>query len=491
MRGGYFAGFVAGFLAWPGLLFAQAGAASPHPPAASSLRSSDWAMDEVELVDGRIFRGLIESQDERRLTLMEIQRPRGKPLGLLMRPLDAELVARIDRLPDGKRAELERRIERHRRRASIEAGRMGSLRIASLEQAGTSVLRYEGDWFSLDSTADEETTRRLIVRLEQVFSAYDRIFSARRKPRSRLVVKLFGEMSQYREFVASAGLRLDNPAFYWTERNTIVAGIDLARFSEQLAKARAANERVWRQMRADWRALDERARQRAKQLESHGYNEAQRIEELAATKARWRGDLEKLRAELEAADARNTQMFNDISARMFARLYHEAFHAYLENYVHDSAAGRATPRWLNEGLAQLYETAQLDVDTLRIDAPDRERLAALAADLRGVSPLGLAELMTAEERVFLSAHLDGRPTAARHYLYAWGLAYYLVFGPPALDDAGIDQLSARDGDPTAGLEKVVKIPLAQFETLWRREMLKPVPAAPSPRPVRSPPSTAK
>ena len=447
-------------------------------------------MDEVELVDGRVFRGLIESQDERRVTLVEIQRPRGKPLGLLIRPLETELVARVGRLPEGQRAELSVRIDQHKRRASIEAGRMAALTVHSVEQADTTLLRYEGGWFALESTADDETTRRLIVRLEQVFSAYQRIFPSRRKPSSRLTVKLFQEMAEYREFVSGAGLRLDNPAFYWTQHNTIVAGTDLARFSAQLAKATAANERVWRQLRADYRALDGRAREFAKQLESHGYSEAQRAEEMVATKSRWRGDLEKLRGQLVTAEAKNTQLFNEIAARTFARLYHEAFHAYLENYVYESTDRRGfAPRWLNEGLAQLYESAQLDVDTLRIDAPDRERLAALAADLRGPSPLSLAELLSAEERVFISAHLDGRPTGARHYLYAWGLAYYLVFGPPALDNAGIDRLSEQDIDPAVKLEKVVGMPLAEFEAVWRHEMLKPVPLAPWE--TRSPSSTAK
>ena len=448
-------------------------------------------MDEVELFDGRVFRGLIESQDDRHVTLLEIQRPRGKPIGFfLSRPLEMELVARVSRLPDGPRAELARRIVQYVRRASIEAGRMAALTVQSVEQAGKALRRYAGAWFELESTADDETTRRVIVRLEQVFSAYQRIFPSRRKPMSRLTVKLFGTMAEYREFVGSTGLRLDNPAFYWTQRNTIVAGIDLARFSAQLAKATAANERVGRQLRADFRALEGRANELARQLESHGYSEAQRTEELVATKARWRADLEKLRVQLEAAEARNTQMFNEISSRMFARLYHEAFHAYLQNYVYDSSdRERTVPRWLNEGLAQLYESAQLEVDTLRIDVPDRERLAALAADLPGPSPLPLAELLSAEERVFLSAHLDGRPTAARHYLYAWGLAYYLVFGPPALDNGGIDLLSEHDSNAGAKLEKLVGMPLAAFEAVWRREMLKPVPAAPAA--TRSPPSSAK
>ena len=44
---------------------------------------------------------------------------------------------------------------------------------------------------------------------------------------------------------------------------------------------------------------------------------------------------------------------------MFARAYHESFHAYLENYVypHDHYD---VPRWLNEGLAVMMEGGILD-----------------------------------------------------------------------------------------------------------------------------------
>jgi hypothetical protein len=435
-------------------------------------------MDEVELVDGRVFRGLIESQDAARVRLVEVQRQRGKPLGLLVRQLDVELVAKVVRLDDARRTELAQRIEQHKRRAAIEAGRMGALPIQSTAHGDQTTLRYDGPWFTLASTADEETTRRLIVRLEQVFLAYQRIFPPRRKPASPLAVRLFGTMNEYRQFVSEAGLRLDNPAFYWSQPNMIVAGSDLARFSAQLAKATAANERVWRQLLADCRAHESRMKERARTLEAHGFSEAHRTEELVATRARWEGDLKALRSELIAADSRNTQAFNQFAGRMFARLYHEAFHAYLENYVYASSDRRhAVPRWLEEGLAQLYESAQLDVDTLRIDAPDRERLGALAADLRSGSPLSLAEVVSADAQVFLAAHLDGRSTAARHYLYAWGLAYYLVFGPGALDSAGIETLARQDMDPRESLEKIAGMPLAEFEAAWRREMLKPAPLA--------------
>ena len=44
---------------------------------------------------------------------------------------------------------------------------------------------------------------------------------------------------------------------------------------------------------------------------------------------------------------------------MFRRLYHEAFHAYLDNYVYESP-GYEIPTWLNEGLAQVFAAGLLE-----------------------------------------------------------------------------------------------------------------------------------
>ena len=151
---------------------------------------------------------------------------------------------------------------------------------------------------------------------------------------------------------------------------------------------------------------------------------------------------------------------------MFARLNHEAFHAYLDMFVypHDQ---HHVPRWLNEGLAQVFETGQLDGDSLRIDAPDRDRLARLQQDL-ATQPLPLAQLLTAQEREFLGPHGDG--SSQRHYLYAWGLAYHLAFQENLLGTARLDQYvtpAAQKLSPVARFEGLVNQPLPSFEQRWR------------------------
>ena len=158
---------------------------------------------------------------------------------------------------------------------------------------------------------------------------------------------------------------------------------------------------------------------------------------------------------------------------MVTRLAHEAFHAYLETFVYPRRV-YDVPRWLNEGLAQTFEAGLLEADTLRIDTPNAAALARLQSDLRGASPLELADLLNAGSETFLSAHAADAQAASRMYYYSWGLAYYLafeqgVFGTPQFDA----YLNPAEGGKSAveRFERLVGKSLPEFQVEWRAAML--------------------
>ena len=62
---------------------------------------------------------------------------------------------------------------------------MEAVSLVPLEKEGNRYQHYAGKWFTLDSTADGRLTRRIIVRVEQIFAAYRQMLSPRRHPRSR------------------------------------------------------------------------------------------------------------------------------------------------------------------------------------------------------------------------------------------------------------------------------------------------------------------
>jgi hypothetical protein len=191
---------------------------------------------------------------------------------------------------------------------------------------------------------------------------------------------------------------------------------------------------------------------------------------MQARRNAWALKMQKMEQQLAEIRRRNDARFAQVTGEMFRRLAHEAFHAYVENFVFPHTAGEL-PRWLNEGLAQIFEYGQLEADALRIDAPDRALLARLQADLRGERPLPLADLLVADGRQFVKTH--GSAGTDRHYLYAWGLAWYLTFEFDLLRGERLDQYIARQGSGAKieAFAQLIGQPLDQFEPRWRAAML--------------------
>src|SRR5262249_11218184 len=154
---------------------------------------------------------------------------------------------------------------------------------------------------------------------------------------------------------------LKNPAFYDPSSNRVVCGTDLKRLGEDLAEFRLDARQ----------ALDKLAEQEARIVRLYG-----KSPELA----RHLQPLKEQRAQYEKAAKANDGKFETATRQLFQTLYHEAFHAYVGNFVYPPA-GRGNPdgpgelpRWLNEGMAQVFETAVFEAGELRIGHADRTRL---------------------------------------------------------------------------------------------------------------------
>ena len=153
-------------------------------------------------------------------------------------------------------ANLRRQIEQFVNRVPIESGRMDGVSLSPLAKEGNRYQHYAGRWFSLDSTADERTTRRIIVRVEQIFAAYRQARRGgivRRPP--RLVV--FRSRDQYLAFLSSRGVKIGNLACFLEDENVVAVGSDLARLSarmetinRQIDEIRSQLEELKKQLRA-------------------------------------------------------------------------------------------------------------------------------------------------------------------------------------------------------------------------------------------------
>lgn len=431
--------------------------------------SDEFKLETVHLKDSRVFSGLVDAERQSEIDFAEIVRQPGKPMYAVVRPIDKKAIARVNRLPEEERRVLIERLRAFRNRAQIEAGRIEDVSLTEVQRGGETWLAYDGNWFTLYSTADAQLTRRCVVRVEQIFRAYRQLLPPRTNPKQKLEMVLFDSFNEYRDDLARRKLEIENPAFFSPPLNLILAGSDLAHFAAELSRVRGQNENTRRHYESLQADFNKRLAKTADELKRNGYTRDEIADELRLRKRTWEDEHKARLAEIAEANRRNEALFDEVTRRMFVRLYHEAFHAYLENFVYPGGDS-AMPRWLNEGLAQVFETAQLDGDLLRIDAPSRTALSALQADLAG-EPLPLAELLTAKQESFLATHAGG--ASQRNYLYSWGLAYYLAFHQNLLGGAALEKyLSAESAElsPIARFEQLCGQPLADFERAWRSDM---------------------
>lgn len=459
------------------LMLAAAGiasAADAQNRVAAVAVNDEWKFDRVTLTDGKTIEGLLIADDSLTdIDFAEVHRRPGKPMSIVIRPLPRSAVGSVMRLEPAERQILRQRLDRFIHRAAIESRRMEDLKLSSSERDGVKYWHYRGDWFWLESSTDEATTRRAAVRLEQVFTGYRQILPPRRNSQRRLKIMLFGETDRYAAFLRGLGLEITNPAFFAADFNIVAAGSDVNRLNEQLVRTRATHAAARKRLEEQIDRLPEQLRVLANQMRKSGVPDSERKAVLASEQRIWQERQQRLLEDIAQAERHNARTCEALTSGMFARLYHEAFHAYLDNYVYPHHE-YDVPRWLNEGLAMTFEGGQLDGDTLRIDAPNRRALEVLQADLRGPNAMSLAELLSADVDQFLPAHQRGEGQASRLYAYSWGLAYYLTFDLSLVNAPGFVKYiapAATPANPTRRFEEWTGKSLAEFEKQWRAAIL--------------------
>ena len=456
---------------FPGILtgLLAVGFALPVPADTPLRRPTAPVADRVEMVDGRQYFGLVESKDDLWLYLTEIHRSRGHSSYVVIRSIDRSAIAKVDLLEGDDRQRLQRRIQEWLHRARIESGRMEAVQLKAVDRDHRRFQHYRGKWFDLDSSTDEESTRRIIVRVEQMFTAYRQVLPPRTDARSRLRLLVLGSLDEYRTYLARYGLNVGNPAVYDPEHNLVLAGSELARYLAQLQQVKTQHDRLRQELSEAEDQLQPRLAEVSAQLQAQGIPQEEIKQLLRRSRIEAEAEIKKKRNQLAAFDRDNRKAFDKVTEQMFRRLYHEAFHAYLENYVypHDQYD---VPVWLNEGLAMLFERGILESDTLRLDAPHPAALRQLKDEIRDGRMMPLGELLSAGPKAFLAPGLGPAKEADRHYAYAWGLVYYLAFEADALESARLDgyvDLRNKDLPPTQRFEKLVPLPLGQLQTRWR------------------------
>ncbi len=103
----------------------------------------------------------------------------------------------------------------------------------------------------------------------------------------------------------------------------------------------------------------------------------------------------------------------------------ERIRRILHEYAHfvTHARGAEPPKWLDEGLSELWTHAAIESDQIVLGQPVKQHLSALRSD---ADWLPVQELTSAKEL----PSPQNRKQVARFYAASWALAHYLVAGQP-------------------------------------------------------------
>jgi hypothetical protein len=156
-------------------------------------------------------------------------------------------------------------------------------------------------------------------------------------------------------------------------------------------------------------------------------------------------------------------------SKILATLQHEGFHQFAYDYF-----GPDLPIWLNEGLAQYFETGVIIGHELRTGMTDSAALHAVQAAVREGRTLPFRELLTDSPERW-SRRLAAEPDRARlAYAQSWAMAYFLIHGGdgrfrPRLDDY-LRQLNS-GSHPDEAFVTAFGNDVDAFERAWRRYVL--------------------
>jgi hypothetical protein len=273
-------------------------------------------------------------------------------------------------------------------------------------------------------------------------------------------------------------VRAEHPAFYVPAKGLLVAGSDMPAVVEQEQAAGDSLALAERRLLERDRTFADDVRGLANDLERQGMPASKRAEIVQLARTRWQRERDQWLGEIAAARRDNQARVAEARTQFFARLAHEAWHAYADRRLAHGQR-RPLPGWLDEGLAQVFETAPLDAGEMRLDAPDPRRLKALQELLSRPDSPSLTELVRSGPELFLVGHGTGRRESRDRYLMAWGIALDLAILDPVLSRQALERLSAAPAHPGADaaedriaeFERLVGLPTDAFEQAWRRRLL--------------------
>ncbi|MBA2115944.1 DUF1570 domain-containing protein [Bremerella alba] len=426
----------------------------------------DQSTDILELKDGTELRGMLLEESPRGLEFLEINRPPGKPMFAVIHTISTSKQKRLEKVTGDDRQRLEKLVERLSNHTQIRAAAKDSLQLKRVKSSlleTDQAWEYQGDRFVLLSPLNEDMTRTFAVRVDQIFQAFEHWLPPKQKPSSPIQIVLFYSIDSYSAYLKKIGLQIDNPAVYVPHTNQVLIGSNLGSFLARLDVARVRHDAILAQWSEREKKLPDDLNQLAKRLKDAGWSPDAVITEVQTRREAWQRDFKKTQGQIRVVDRRNQAMLDALMNQATQHLCHESFHAYVENYLYPQDQYEV-PIWLNEGLAQLFEHAQFENGTFRIDLPPKEILASLKARLDQDNGMSLQRILQTEAGSFIL--FENLHEGRLDYDVAWGLAWYLVFQKQLFAPGSLDRYVHQRNLPAPSVEETFGESVSRVQAEW-------------------------
>jgi len=433
-------------------------------------------LDQVELTNGRVLGGLVLEETPSQIRFRVVSRKSGRPTLTSTETFSRTDIRSVKRLSDPARESLVRKLADLDRQRELFLANLRQLdrpadkkliidgirptAVAWEDDPNQTAWAFDSQFFILTTNLREPLAVLVTLQLEEIFRAISNLIPPK-IPGRPTRIRIWADQAGYLRAVARDQPNLEHPAFYDPLTNRILAGTDLARIESEAADLRIHH---------------------AKQL---GILTQRESEIQKAMGGRIPPDFADIatrsRREIRDADQKNIQAVRQSRTRLLQILNHEAIHAYLGNWVYDRQ-NRPLPRWLNEGMAQVFETGLIEAGEIRADWPDPARLSGVRQLIRDGRFPPLRKILADSPDHFLVRNdstsnnpetdpygQSEREASREAYLASWILAYHLTFGlkkiPGPEFDQYIESLAKAKGkaENFAAFEAWTKMDMDTFE----------------------------
>ncbi len=140
---------------------------------------------------------------------------------------------------------------------------------------------------------------------------------------------------------------------------------------------------------------------------------------------RFRDEIDHIKAKIREYNRKNDVIFDEHTERMIRAMYHQGFHAFLDQFLFEERLVKHVPRWLNEGLAQYFELARLEGSRLLFGREDRGRLKFLRDHMRGGTLVSIEKMLAGGADEYLAHAKEDLEKSSKHYLQSWYMVHML------------------------------------------------------------------